>query len=367
MRKNNRTGKRLRLAPLILGGYAAFLGFGLAAIGFAEIEEGIGMVRFLIGFGIAGFGLLGIWDGVRDLVRPDKKPKQAPVSQFILTDTSGNRSSLVTSEVLREQMGILSESRVPQRFHIQILPPFFAGELGLLNQVVCVCHGNIILAAFFEMPKDGYRIYQKSTEPETAVKWLEGLLAGSPDFSGWKNMETEIQQGESASSQNEDGTWWDAADTCSDETDAKQQGAEDFWRQLLSGQREQMTFWHQLLVIFGESWHDEHKFFSARDVELAIEGIHEGKYQKAVLEWGAQAFDLFPGVQNDLMVIWRTNNTEKGNTRFLAKEGTVTQVKFWLVRYLHHGFFEETGAWADITAQIEKAKRKGEKKDGKIF
>ncbi len=27
MRKNNRTGKRLRLIPLILGGYAAFLGF----------------------------------------------------------------------------------------------------------------------------------------------------------------------------------------------------------------------------------------------------------------------------------------------------------------------------------------------------
>ena len=38
MRKNNRTGKRLRLTPLILGGYAAFLGFGLIVIGLAEMK-----------------------------------------------------------------------------------------------------------------------------------------------------------------------------------------------------------------------------------------------------------------------------------------------------------------------------------------
>ena len=95
-------GKRLRLIPLILGGYGAFLGFGLAVIGLAEMKEGIGIIRFLTGLGMAGFGLWGIWDGVRDLVRPDKKPEQAPVSQFILTDTAGNRSSLVTPDLLRK-------------------------------------------------------------------------------------------------------------------------------------------------------------------------------------------------------------------------------------------------------------------------
>ena len=55
MRKNNKTGKRLRLIPLILGGYAAFLGFGLRVIGFAVREKGIGLVRLLIGIGMAGF------------------------------------------------------------------------------------------------------------------------------------------------------------------------------------------------------------------------------------------------------------------------------------------------------------------------
>ena len=132
-----------------------------------------------------------------------------------------------------------------------------------------------------------------------------------------------------------------------------------------------MAHWHQWLVIFGESWHDEHKFFSTRDVELAVEGIHEGKYQKVVLEWGTRAFDLFPGIQNELMVIWCTTNTGKGDTRFLAREGTVTQVKFWLVGYLDRGYFEEMSGWSDVTTQIEsitarmeKEKRKGEKKHG---
>ena len=153
------------------------------------------------------------------------------------------------------------------------------------------------------------------------------------------------------------------------ETDTRQteENIKSFWQQLQREQKGQMRNWCQLLVIFGESWHDEHKFFSVRDVELAIDGIHEGKYTKVVLEWGTQALDFFPGVQNDLMVIWCTNNTGKGNTRFLAKEGTVTQVKFWLVNYLKSGVFKEMSGWTDVTVQIEKANRKGKKKHGKVF
>lgn len=63
MRKKNRIGKRLRLVSLILGGYGAFLGLDLVAIGLAEMKEGIGIIRLLSGLGMAGFGLLGIWDG----------------------------------------------------------------------------------------------------------------------------------------------------------------------------------------------------------------------------------------------------------------------------------------------------------------
>lgn len=367
MRKNNRSGKRLRLIPLIAGGYAVFLGLGLMVIGLAEMGEGIGIVRLLAGLGITAFGSLGIWDGVRDLIKAEEKPETPPVTQLILTDTSGNRTSLVTQEVLREQIDLLAESEEPKSFDIQILPPLSVGEHGLLKQILAVSYGSIILVAFFEMPKDGYQIYQKSTTPELAVEWLEQLLAGSPDFSGWENLEIQAQQEEGTASGNEVNTWWTEADIVPDGADAQQEGIEAFWRQLQVDQKGQMTHWHQLLVIFGESWHDEHKFFSARDVALAIEGIHEGRYRKAVLEWGTEVFDLFPGVQNELLVIWRTGDRWKGDPRFLAKRGTAVQIKFWLVNYLYHGPSGEMGDWADITAQLEKAKRKEEKRHGKIL
>ena len=375
MRKNNKTGKRLRLTPLILGGYAAFLGFGLVAIGLVEIKEGIGIIRLLIGLGMAGFGLLGIWDGVRDLVGPDKRQKQASASQFILTDTSGNRTSNVTVEILQKQLESLMESDKGGIFKLQILPPFAVQETGNISQIFCMYHQLFGLTVFLDESKGGYESYHKSAEFDEAKDWFEKLLTGSADLSGWKKIENGYDEEEI--SEEEDTEWEESSTSDSlinteeaglgkSEADTRQteEHIKSFWQQLQMEQKGQMRNWRQLLVIFGESWHDEHTFFSARDVELAIDGIHEGTYTKVFLEWGTRGIDLFPGVQNDLMVIWCTNNTGKGDTRFLAKEGTVTQVKFWLVNYLNSGVFEEMSGWADITDQIEKANRKGKKKHG---
>ena len=376
MKKNNNTGKRLRLIPLILGVYAAFLGFGLIVIGLAEMKEGIGIVRLLIGIGMAGFGLLGIWDGVRDLVGPDKKPEQASASQFILTDISGNRSSNVTVETIQKQMESLMGSDNGGIFKLQILPPFAVQETGNISQIFCMYHQLFGLTVFLDEPKGGYESYHKSAEFDEAKDWFEKLLTGSADLTGWKKIENGYDE-EEESSEEEDIEWEESSTSDSlinteeaglgkSEADTRQteEYIKSFWQQLQREQKGQMRNWRQLLVIFGESWHDEHTFFSARDVELAIDGIHEGTYTKVFLEWGTWAIDLFPGVQNDLMVIWCTNNTGKGDTRFLAKEGTVTQVKFWLVNYLNSGVFEEMSGWADITDQIEKASRKGKKKHG---
>ena len=376
MKKNNNTGKRLRLIPLILGVYAAFLGFGLIVIGLAEMKEGIGIVRLLIGIGMAGFGLLGIWDGVRDLEGPDKKPEQVSVSQFILTDISGNRSSNVTVETLQKQMESLMGSENGGIFKLQILPPFAVQETGNISQIFCMYHQLFGLTVFLDEPKGGYESYHKSAEFDEAKDWFEKLLTGRADLTGWKKIENGYDEEEDIGEE-EDIEWEESSTSDSminteeagvgkSEADTRQteEHIKSFWQQLQREQKGQMRNWRQLLVIFGESWHDEHTFFSARDVELAIDGIHEGTYTKVFLEWGTWAIDLFPGVQNDLMVIRCTNNTGKGDTRFLAKEGTATQVKFWLVNYLNSGVFEEMSGWADITDQIEKANRKGKKKHG---
>ncbi len=342
---------------------------------------------------MAGFGLWGIWDGVRDLVRPDKKPEQAPASQFILTDTAGNRSSLVTPELLGKQMDILTESQNYRSFTLQILPPLpVEGFDGRLTHIICFYRSQIILAAYLENSKEGYGVYQKSTEPDKAVEWLKQLLAGNPDFSQWDSIEVnEVEdeetdeemeaengletEGGDREIESENGSEAEGTDTESEaDTGMKKEGTGEETKpengleteggdreieseKLLHDQKGRMANWHQLLVIFGESWHDEHKFFSARDVELAVEGIQQGKYQKVVLEWGIQAFDMFPGLQNDLMVIWCSDNRGGGDTRFFAREGTVTQVKFWLNGYLERGFSGEMSGWTDITDQIEKLEK----------
>lgn len=328
---SRKTGGRPRLVPLIAGAYGTFLGLGLTVIGLSEIREGLGLIRLLIGLGITGFGLFGVWDGVRDVIRPERQAETPPDRQFILTDMVGNRSSRITLELLRKQMDIFAEAETLKGFDIQILPPLAVEEHGLLKQVLWIHPDTILLAAFFETPEGEFRILQSRIEPDPAAEWLKGLLAGNPDFSQWESMEAVTGQAEAAE------------------------------------QRARPTDWYQRLSLFGESWHDEHKFFSARDVELAAEGIHEGRYLKAVLELGAQAIELFPGLQNDLLVVWRTNNTPDGESRFLAKTGTVTQVKFWLVNYLYHGLPGEMSGWSDVTEQIRKEEKRGVRSHGEVF
>lgn len=319
-KRQNRRERRLHFVPLVAGAYGALLGLGLTVIGFSEIAEGIGIIRLLIGFAITCFGLYGVWDGVRDVLRPEEKSESPVVHQFILRDMYGNRSSNVTPEVLQEQVESLTKNEQPAAFHIEILPPLSVKEQGMLKQVSCVYEDKLTLVAFFEMGEGGGRICP-DMEPDMAKEWLRQLLSGTLDFSGWQNAEVTYRQDETASG------------------------------------------WHQLLVIFGESWHDEHKFFSAKDVELAVEGVYDGKYQRVVLEWGFEGFEIFPGRQNELLVVWYTGDAEKGKSRFYAKEGTAIQVKFWLVNGLNSGFSGEKDGWNEITDQIEKEW----KKNGKVF
>ena len=282
-------------------------------------------------------------------------------------------------------MKSLMESDKVGVFKLRILPPFAVQETGNISWIFCIFHEVFRLTAFLDVSDGGYEPYHKSAGFDEAKDWFDKLLTGSADLSGWNKAEDAPlwEEYEDESSEEEDspegtkptagfGQSGSLANTeeaagRKGETDTRQteERIKSYWHQLQRDQRGQMCNWHQLLVIFGESWHDEHKFFSGRDVELAVEGIHEGKYTKVFLEWGAQALDFFPGVQNDMVVIWCTNNAGKGDTRFLAREGTVTQVKFWMNRFLNEGYFEDLSGWEDITAQVKKEWKKG--KHAKLF
>ena len=116
-RTQNKNKKRLHLVALLVGIYAVVLGFGLVLAEFDHVGEAIGSIRLLFGLGMTGFGLFGIWDGVRDIIRSPVKHEHKLPTQYILTDVSGNRTSNVTVEVIRDEMGKLREGGTGQ------LPP----------------------------------------------------------------------------------------------------------------------------------------------------------------------------------------------------------------------------------------------------
>lgn len=348
--------KRLHLVPLLLGAYGLMLGLGLTVIGLAEIKKGIGIVRLLLGLGMACFGLYGLWDGVRDVFqKPDDKISKPAQSQFILTDTAGRKSSLVTFELLRQQINSLVESKNAERFSLQVVPPLPSGECGLLKWVLCVYHTQIIMVAFFET----YQMYQISLAPDEAEAWLKQLLAGNADFSAWANVEIKIRQDEAVDAQDDK----EETEDYPSEIDAGKEDMAHFGKRMLDNQSDVLHYWHKRLIIYGENWHDEHVFFSERDVELAIEGVQEGKYQQVMLEWGMDVWMIRPRSERTLLVVWRTAAIAPDDVRFLAKEGTMVQVQFWLRRYLSELSPGELSGWADVTKQITK----GRKKHGKLF
>ena len=315
--------KRLHLAALVLGAYAVFLGFGLILAGIEDLQGVVGPIRLLLGLGMMGFGLFGVWDGIRDKIRPQEKlPLKSP-TQYILMDNSGSRTSNVTAERIHEE---LEKLRVGERdsFHLQLLTPLEVPERGELRQVTCVLQPGLTLLAFFQMADGAWTICGRDIEPEGAAVWFRNLLEGAPEFSGWETMEEGSK---------------------SDQTDGEETERP---LRILQNWQEGRTAWHRRLTIAGEAWRNEYRFFTARDVELAAQGVFEGKYQYAILEWGASSFDLLPDQENQLQVIWCTNIWEEQTRRYFRKTGTVNQVKFWLMQYLNEGKMNEY--WDDITA-----------------
>lgn len=335
--KKTRKGKRLHLVALILGVYAVFLGFGLVLVGLDNMGEVVGTIRLLLGLGMVGFGLFGIWDGVRDIIRPPEKRELKSPTQYILTGVSGNRTSNVTVEEIRNEMEKLREGE-RDSFHLQILTSRDVPKWGALKQISCVMQPSLTLLAFFQTPEGGWKLCSRDMDMETAADWFRQLLEDSPGFSGW------------------DDSWETLEEVPGETQETEDPENQEFRAQVLKNQAGVYTVWHRRLIIVGNAWHNEHKFFTARDVELAAQGVFEGKYQYAVLEWGSSSFDLRPGQENQLQVIWCTNIWGDNARRFFRKEGTVNQVKFWLIQYLNEGHMNEY--WDEIDVPAKKKERK---------
>ena len=328
MRKTQRkNGRRLHLVALVLGAYAIFLGFGLVLAGLEDLRGSVGPIRLLVGLGMMGFGLFGVWDGLRDKLCPQEKLPLKTPTQYVLTDDSGSRTSNVTPERIREALGKLREGG---SVHLQFLTPLEIPDWGELRQLSCIAQSAPALLAFFQMADGGWRLRTKTMDAEVAAEWLGNLLTESLESSAWNDGWETLEE---------------IPGTPQETGDSENQ---EFRTRVLRNCAGNLTAWHQKLTIAGEAWRNEYRFFTAHDVELAAQGVFEGKYQYAILEWGSSSFDLLPDQEEQLQVIWCTNIRDEKVRRYFRKAGTVTQVKFWLIQYLNEGYMDEY--WDDITA-----------------
>lgn len=326
--KKTKNRKRLHWAALILGTYALFLGFGLALAGLGDLRGVVGPIRLLLGLGMMGFGLSGVWDGLRDKIRPQKRLPQTSPTQYVLTDSSGNRTSNVTAESIREELGKLCEGE-RDSFHLQLLTPLEVPGRGELKQISCTASSTLTLLAFFQTADGGWQLRTTAMNVEAVAGWFRSLLEESLPLSGWSDSWETLEEIPGSSQESEDSE------------------NQEFRTWVLRNRTGAYTLWRRQLTIAGEAWRNEHRFFTARDVELAAQGVYEGTYQYAVLEWGSSSFDLLPDPEEQLQVIWCTNIRDEKVRRYFRKAGTVTQVKFWLIQYLNEGYADEY--WDEIT------------------
>lgn len=334
MKKTNNK-KHLHLAALILGAYAVFLGFGLVLAGLEDLRGAVGPIRLLLGLGMMAFGLFGVWDGLRDKIRlQERLPLKSP-TQYVLTDDAGNRTSNVTAERIREELERLREGG---GFHLQLLTPLELPEWGELRQISCTAQPAPALLAFFQTADGGWELRTRTMDLEAMAEWFRSLLEESLGPSAWN-----------------DG--WEALEEIpGDPRETGDSENQEFRTRVLRNWAGNLTAWHQKLTIVGEAWRNEHRFFTARDVELAARGVYEGKYQYATLEWGSSSFDLLPDQEEQLQVIWCTNIRDERARRYFRRAGSAAQAAFWLLQYLNEGQMDEY--WDDVTALAVGQERK---------
>lgn len=301
--------KKFHLVPLIGGGYAAILGLGLLRTAIFGSPGGISWLRLCGGLAITGLGFFGIWDGVRDRMEEKNHPaKQKPAEQYIFIDAQGKRSSCATSEDIQTQLKAIA-SQSGGCIALQLLPPRPVPGAGRLEQIRCFSYGSekpLTLLAVLQTEhrtKKGY--LTEANLPQAAACFELIMTGGLEDFSGW--TPTIIKQNPNANA-------------------AQPQ---------------------QQLTLFFQERHETHRFFTRRDLELAVDGLAAGKYRRVELAFRFVSFDAFPSGEKNSVTLRLTLQQQQAQRAF-EKTGTPTQVKFWLNQMLDNGIPEQLYGWQEI-------------------
>ncbi|MCI9156464.1 MAG: hypothetical protein HFF44_05900 [Lawsonibacter sp.] len=98
----------------------------------------------------------------------------------------------------------------------------------------------------------------------------------------------------------------------------------------------------------------EYESFTRRDVELAGEGLAEGKYTVVALFAGPRYLYLKAGDQSDGRVTANASRPDPDKLRVFETKCTDRQAKAWLLEMFEGIFDPDFSRWKDITKKLEK-------------
>ena len=94
--------------------------------------------------------------------------------------------------------------------------------------------------------------------------------------------------------------------------------------------------------------------FSRRDVELAGEGLAEGKYTVVALFAGPRYLYLKAGDKSDGRITVNASRPDPDKLRIFETKCTDRQAQEWLLQMSEGIFDPDFSQWKDITRQLEK-------------
>ena len=106
---------------------------------------------------------------------------------------------------------------------------------------------------------------------------------------------------------------------------------------------------HGILSIFKESWRDDHRFFSDRDLELCVKGLCEGTYEMVEVELERELLQAFSSKEKEPDITMQLYMGEEDSARVLEKTVTPPEAQSLLMQMSDSGVPKELSGWKDIT------------------
>ena len=236
---------------------------------------------------------------------------------FVLIDLQGRRTSRFDRSTVEDQLTALNGQG--DRFAlepVEVIP--MPGLNGVdFSRLECgITNAGLTLIAVLKLAGGQYQAIAKPVGEQEAWAAFAGLLERKqiPDTAGWQLLQAAEQPRQQAR----------AKLMLSDRTGATR----------------------------------DYDSFTRRDVELAGEGLAEGKYTVVALFAGPRYLYLKAGDQSDGRVTANASRPDPDKLRVFETKCTDRQAREWLLQMSEGTFAPDFSQWKDITKRLEKESKK---------